>query len=77
MTIPSSRSVSMFFCNVAGDQLEEGRHHIYRGTLTEGGRALLSLYAECWREDASRNFTTIDKAEEEIAAIHEIVRTIG
>jgi hypothetical protein len=66
-----------FSCNIAGDQLEEGRHHIYRGTLTEGGRALLTFYADCWREDARRNFTTTDEAEEEIAAMHNIVRTIG
>jgi hypothetical protein len=66
-----------FSCNIAGDQLEEGRHHIYRGTLTEGGRALMTFYADCWREDARRNFTTSEKAEEEIASMHEIVRTIG
>jgi hypothetical protein len=66
-----------FACNVAGDQLEDGRHHIYRGTLTHAGKSLLSFYAACWREDVDRKFTTEEKAEEEIAAMHRIVREIG
>ncbi|MDA7881443.1 hypothetical protein N9A94_03985 [Akkermansiaceae bacterium] len=66
-----------FSCNVAGDQLEGGRHHIYRGTLTDAGRLLLSFYSTCWWEDAERGFTTEDKADEEIAAMQRIVREIG
>lgn len=66
-----------FSCNIAGDQLEEGRHHIYRGTLTEGGRALLVFYADCWREDVIRNFASSEKADEEIAAMNRIIRSIG
>lgn len=66
-----------FSCNIAGDQLEGGRHHIYRGTLTDAGRSLLSFYAACWRVDVDRKFTTEEKAEEEIAAMHRIVREIG
>ena len=66
-----------FACNVAGDQLEDGRNHIYRWILTAAGKGLLSFYAACWREDVDRKFATEEKAEEEIAAMHRIVREIG
>jgi hypothetical protein len=66
-----------FSCNVAGDLLEAGKYHIYRGILTDEGQALLLLYATCWREDAARKFTTEAKAEEEISSMHQIVREIG
>jgi len=66
-----------FSCNVAGDLLEAGRYHVYRGILTDEGQALLLLYTSCWREDAARKFTTIAKAEEEISSMNQIIREVG
>lgn len=69
--------VRQFACTIAGNQLEEGRHHIYRGVLNGKGRMLLAFYCLCWKEEASRDLTTTAKANAEIAEIHKRVQTVG
>jgi hypothetical protein len=77
--------IIQFVANAAGDEIESGRYHFYRGKLTDEGRRLFGNYANAWKEIAALgtvvnpdgSIITAEKADEEIKQMWEIVRMSG
>jgi hypothetical protein len=62
------------FCtNVAGNQLESGNHHLYRGVLTPTGERLMAFYEDAWHQE-DRSESDID---EEIQYMRRAIREVG
>jgi hypothetical protein len=67
-------AIARQFCtNVAGNQLESGSHHLYRGVLTPTGKRLLSFYEDAWRQEG-RSESDID---EQIQYMRQAIREVG
>lgn len=76
-TISPEQMAANLFANQAGDDLEAGRHHLYRGTLTPTGQALLKFYRVHWNAMADAGVVTHDTANEQIRVILANIRRMG
>jgi hypothetical protein len=63
--------------NVAGDMLETGEHHVYRGVLSGSGEQLLCLFDETCDELIRLGAMTEDWKTTESAALRENIRGVG
>jgi len=65
--------------NVAGDILETGRYHVYRGVLNPlgPGPEMLSIYDKAIDELVQIGATTTDNAEKEKMAIRANLKSVG
>jgi hypothetical protein len=71
--------VYSMIANVAGDQVESGRYHLYRGLLNplEPGQDLLRLFDRAVDELVTMGAITGDRAESQKAAIRENIKSVG
>ncbi|MEK7950440.1 hypothetical protein [Luteolibacter soli] len=72
------RQVALQFAgNTAGDALESGKWHLYRGVLSPAGNELMRLYDACWRANVADGFATEEKRQEEMAMMHRLILQVG
>ena len=45
---------------IAGDELESGRFHFYRGQMTEDGIMMMATYSTTWNSMAEMGLTTAE-----------------
>jgi len=65
--------------NIAGDLLETGQYHIYRGVLNPmgPGEALLKMFDQTYDELLKMKATDSDYAEKQKQALREHIKTVG
>jgi hypothetical protein len=69
--------VLQFLANVSGDELESASYHVYRGVLNTAGDALLITHKSAWQELVDMNRFPQSYADEQIAAITNIIKMSG
>jgi len=71
--------VYTLIANIAGDEVESGRHHLYRGVLNPLGlgKEYLHIYKSCLNELVSLNAIDNVQAEEELNALLQNIKTVG
>lgn len=77
--VPPREWVYNTIANVAGDFVESGQYHIYRGVLNPMGPGgdLLKLYDSAVEELVKIGALDAEKAEKEKRAIRENIKTVG
>ncbi len=81
--IRESKSLNQYvytiITNIAGNEVESGRHHLYRGVLNPLGlgKEYLHIYKSCLNELVNLNAVNKNQAEEELNALLENIKTVG
>jgi hypothetical protein len=75
--ITPSQTAGNLFANQVGDELETGKHHLYRGILTPLGKDLMSFYVSHLSSMAQSGQVSQEWAEEQIKIMRENVQSIG
>jgi hypothetical protein len=77
--------IGQFVTNAAGDELESGNYHFYRGQLTDLGKCLWQYYIQGWKHIAAvgnvaysgGGAITEEVAKKEINNMWEIIKMTG
>ena len=75
---PSALAIVAQFVNtIAGNALESGRFHFYRGQMTEDGIFMMAAYSTTWNTMVEMGLTTAENAQAEIRHMREVLRMSG
>lgn len=75
--ISPERTAYSWINNIAGDLLESGKHHLYRGVLSQTGEELLQIFDLTTNELVTLDDMTEEKGKQQKENIRENIKRIG
>lgn len=75
--IPPEKLVSNLVLRICDDALTTGKHHIYRGILSDKGRGYLNVFRQLMNIYVERGYVTQGDADDKLKELDQCIKEIG